>query len=92
MDRRGRLVSSLVQYPWRTRMGWECRGYMYYVDVCESECLDTARGLWLAGADYVSVYVRATSGEPTERWTYSPTHGAYRGSQMGGYSLKAGET
>ncbi len=79
-------MSATTQYPWRTRVGWECRGFMYYVDVCESECLDTARGLWLSGADYVSLYMRQPHGERTESWTYRPTAGAYRGSQMGGYS------
>ncbi len=75
------------QYPWRTRLGFECRGYMYFVDVCEAECLDVARGMWLAGADYVSLYVRHdSSGERREGWVYSPKAGAYRGSQMGGYS------
>ncbi len=69
-------------YPWRTRIGWECRGYMYYVDVCEAECLDTARGLWLTGAEYISLYVRDESGS----WTYTPRNGAYKGTQMGGYS------
>lgn len=77
-----------AQYPWRTRLGWECRGYMYYVDVCESECLDTARGLWLTGAEYISLYIReglsGTDGPPI--WRYSPNNGAYKGGQLGGYT------
>ncbi len=71
-----------TQYPWRTRIGWECRGFMYYVDVCEAECLDTARGLWLTGADYVSLYIRGDDCT----WRYMATHGAIRGSNPGGYS------
>ncbi len=73
-----------IQYPWRTRIGWECRGYMYYVDVCESECLDTARALWLTGADYVSLYVRQPHGERTESWMFR--NAANKGQQLGGYS------
>ena len=76
------IANTTVQYPWRTRLGWECRGYIYYVDVCESECLDVARGLWLTGADYVSLYMRGDL--RGYLWRYRPT--AYRGSQVGGYS------
>ena len=77
-------MSGLVQYPWRTRLGWECRGYMYYVDVCESECLDVARGLWLTGADYVCLHLRGGDGNDNVSWRYHPT--SYRGAQVGGYS------
>ncbi len=56
---------------------------MYFVDVCEAECLDTARALWLTGADYVSLYIRQPYGD-AESWVYRPT--AFRGAQKGGYS------
>lgn len=71
------------QYPWRTRIGWECRGYMYFVDVCEAECLDVARGLWLTGAEYLTLFLRD---EAKGAWTYQAC--TYRGSQTGGYSPK----
>lgn len=76
--------ASFTQYPWRTRIGWECRGFMYYADVCEAECLDVARAFWLTGADYVTLYVRGEN-EPVT-WRYKPASGALRGAQMGGYS------
>lgn len=59
---------------------------MYYIDVGEAECLDVARGLWLTGADYLSVWIREEGKDTRAQWRYVPTHGAYRGSQMGGYS------
>ena len=79
---------STVQYPWRTRLAWECRGYMYYVDVCESECLDVARAMWLTGADYISLYIsrRDPITENNVSWRYMGTNGALRGSRVGGYS------
>ncbi len=76
-------MAFLGQYPWRTRIGWHCRGYMYYVDVCEAECLDVARALWLTGAEAMTLYVR---GEPdgTIGWLFiAPLQ---RGVMAGGYS------
>lgn len=79
--------SASVQYPWRSRIAWECRGYMYYVDACEAECLDVARGLWLTGADYVSVYIRGEHAtDMGDTWRYLASRGVCRGSHMGGYS------
>ncbi len=76
-----------VQYPWRTRIGWSVRGYMLaqrLVDVCESECLDVARGLWLTGADYISLY---PSNLREECWRFSLNkHDVSRSNQPGGYS------
>ncbi len=57
---------------------------MYYVDVCESECLDVARGLWLTGAEYISLYVRGDVDREWPGWKYTPK--AYRSAQLGGYS------
>lgn len=72
------------QYPWRTRIGWECRGHMYFVDVCEAECLDVARGLWLTGAEYLTLFLRGD--DVKAAWKYQAC--TYRGSQTGGYSSK----
>jgi hypothetical protein len=49
-------MSYQTQYPWRTRMGWECGGYVFYVDVGEAECLDVYRTIWVTGADYVTLW------------------------------------
>ncbi len=78
---------SQSQYPWRTRLGWSCKGFMYFVDVCEAECLDVARGLWLTGADYLTLYFRQGDG-PSEplRWTFFEQPA--RETQRGGYSVR----
>lgn len=55
---------------------------MYFVDVCEAECLDVARALWLTGADDLTLYVRGA--ERIESWSFHPV--ACRTGQNGGYS------
>lgn len=62
-------MNNTTQYPWRTRIGWECGGCMFYVDVCESECLDVAQALWLTGAEYIVLYIRT---EVDIAWTFNP--------------------
>jgi len=57
---------------------------MFYVDVCESECLDVARALWLTGADYVTLYVR--DDHHTGTWTFKPT--VWRTQDAAGYSVR----
>jgi len=49
------------------RMSWSLRGYMYFVYVRPHECLDVARGLWLTGAHYVSVYTH----KGDAHWSFS---------------------
>ncbi len=80
-DARSSNSARFGGYPWSARLAWEVRGYMYYVDCCDRECLDVACGLWLAGADYISMWIQ---GSHYASWRHYPT--AYKGEQKGGYS------